>query len=35
MNELHDILGRIAKLGYSTTGNGAYLYERGIINFDN
>ena len=33
-NELHDILRRIAKIGYTTTGNGAYLYERGIINFN-
>lgn len=34
INELHDILGRIAKIGYTTTGNGAYLFERGIINLD-
>lgn len=34
VNELHNILGRIAKIGYTTTGNGAYLFERGIINLD-
>jgi cysteinyl-tRNA synthetase len=31
INELHRILGRIAEVGYTTTGNGSYLLERGII----
>ena len=29
--KLHDLIGMLAKIGYVTTGNGGYLYERGEI----
>lgn len=29
--ELCEILGRLAEVGYATSGNGSYLYERGIL----
>ena len=28
---LCDLLGRFAELGYVTTGNGQYLYEKGVL----
>ncbi len=31
--ELHQILGRFAELSYAVTGNGSYLYEKGLIKF--
>jgi len=30
-NELYEILGRLAEISYSTSGNGSYLYEKGLI----
>ena len=29
--ELHQILGRFAEIGYAITGNGSYLHEKGLI----
>ncbi len=34
MEELHQILGRFAEIGYAVNGNGSYLYEKGIIKFE-
>ncbi len=31
--ELHQILGRFAEISYAVTGNGSYLYEKGLIKF--
>jgi hypothetical protein len=31
--ELHQILGRFAEISYAVTGNGSYLYEKGLIRF--
>ena len=31
--ELHQILGHFAEIAYSITGNGSYLYEKGLIKF--
>lgn len=31
--ELHQIMGRLAEIGYAVTGNGSYLYEKGLIKF--
>jgi hypothetical protein len=31
--ELHQILGRFAEISYAATGNGSYLYEKGLIKF--
>lgn len=31
--ELHQILGRFAGISYAVTGNGSYLYEKGLIKF--
>ncbi len=31
--ELHQILGRLAEISYVVTGNGSYLYEKGLIKF--
>ena len=31
--KLHQILGRFTEIGYASTGNGSYLYEKGLIKF--
>ena len=31
--KLHQILGRFAEISYAVTGNGSYLYEKGLIKF--
>ena len=31
--ELQQILGRFAEISYAVTGNGSYLYEKGLIKF--
>ncbi len=31
--KLHQILGRLAEIGYAAGGNGSYLYEKGLIDF--